>query len=741
MTTHEACRLTPRLHLPPGTPGINTPKRPQVRRFTLAGCRRSIDCALSAVPGSRRPHKRATHVIGQVADRLCQADLWGAILLESQDGPFGLVGPVSGRGGWPREVWRMRRILNTLVGRSAERAASSIPVPAVPRHAWRFLPPVPVAESKITMAVSSTNPARRRWISNLPTCALLCAVVLVPLLNTPDHLIWFDITPKIAAMLLMVGIASVSIPSELLDSPITPRWSIFFPASMIIVAVLSTAFSRAPFLSLGGSSWRRVGLPTELALAVFLILQTATARDNSRCVIWCLRANCVALLFSSVAVLLQVLGIWANVGFESWQDTVRPGGFLGSGAAFGCYATAPIFLCATLRLIDKESAWRYLPFIAGTAGFSALLFSGTRAGLLGVLIGVLVSFVLLRRRAAEIVASTLVGLALTFGLALTTHTPLLVRLQQVRLDQLGATRPDVWKDSLALLSSLPPFGYGLESFPRIYPKVQSQQTALDWPNTFHESPHNYLLDIVLSRGIPGLVIAFGLSITAFLKFRQLSTEKKRPYSFCLAGHIACLASCMFFTPQLSTLLYLYLPVCLIWASSNDDHHSFKAAGQALWVKRPSPLGRLRTILLRGSGLAFIVYSVCLVVWDSRVHETKVLLDSGQIDSALKSFARARQIAPPGVTAEAWFSRELIGKANSVTSDALRQQLYYSLRVAVTREEEFGNASVLLASKMIADRKLDEASTVLSRTILEFPNWELPKNILSGVQASKRSGRE
>ncbi len=252
------------------------------------------------------------------------------------------------------------------------------------------------------MADAPTYSARRRWASSLHTWALLCAVVLVPLVNTPDHLVWFDITPKIAVMLLMVGIASVSIPSDLLDSPVTAKYSIFFPGSMIAVAVLSTAFSHAPFLSLGGSSWRRVGLPAEVSLAAFIILQTATARDNSRRAIWCLRANCVALLFSSVTVLLQVLGIWANIGFESLQDAVRPGGVLGSGAAFGCYATAPIFLCATLWLIDKGTPWRYLAFIAGTVGLSALVFSGTRAGLLGVFIGVLLSFVFLRRRAAAI---------------------------------------------------------------------------------------------------------------------------------------------------------------------------------------------------------------------------------------------------------------------------------------------------------------------------------------------------
>ena len=198
---------------------------------------------------------------------------------------------------------------------------------------------------------------------------------------------------------------------------------------------------------------------------------------------------------------------------------------------------------------------------------------------------------------------------------------------------------------------------------------------------------------------------------------------------------------MFFTPQLSTLLSLYLPTCLIWASCSNDNDHVKAVSHALYVRRPSPLGALSTIVLRGAGLAFIVYSVCLVVWDSRVYETKVLFDSGQVDRAFEAFARARQIAPPGVSAETWFSGELFRKAHSVPSGALDQQLYYSLRVAVKQEEEFENASILLAAKMIADHRQDDAGAVLRRLLLECPNFELPKHILAVVQVNKASGKD
>ena len=136
----------------------------------------------------------------------------------------------------------MRRILKALVGTSGDRIVSSIPIPAVLRHPCRCFPTGSEGESTIRMADSPKHPARRRWASSLHTWALLCAVVLVPLVNTPDHLVWFDITPKLAVMLLMVGIATVSIPSELLDSPLTPKYSIFFPWRIVPL----TAVHRRP---------------------------------------------------------------------------------------------------------------------------------------------------------------------------------------------------------------------------------------------------------------------------------------------------------------------------------------------------------------------------------------------------------------------------------------------------------------------------------------------------------------
>src|ERR1035441_5098193 len=67
------------------------------------------------------------------------------------------------------------------------------------------------------MSAVSASPASKSSASSIHVYALLSAVVLVPLGVCPDHLVWFDITPKVTALILMVGLACITIPSSLLD--------------------------------------------------------------------------------------------------------------------------------------------------------------------------------------------------------------------------------------------------------------------------------------------------------------------------------------------------------------------------------------------------------------------------------------------------------------------------------------------------------------------------------------------
>src|SRR3954451_6452627 len=96
---------------------------------------------------------------------------------------------------------------------------------------------------------------------------LLQAVVvgLVALILAPGALFYFDVTPKVVALLAGVAVLCLA---PVCPSPVRKSFSLLLLAS-ILSLVLSTALSPAPALSLYGSTWRRYGLVEQAPILLF----------------------------------------------------------------------------------------------------------------------------------------------------------------------------------------------------------------------------------------------------------------------------------------------------------------------------------------------------------------------------------------------------------------------------------------------------------------------------------------
>lgn len=580
-------------------------------------------------------------------------------------------------------------------------------------------------------------PASRFPARAIHEYALISAVALVPIANCPEYSQWFDITPKVAVFIASVGLACLVMPRQQQGN--VPRCSCanILPVGLILTAIASTILSCAPYLSLGGSTWRRLGLPAELSVGIFMMLGTRAMRNNPPFASRILRASCVALLISSLAVIVEFAGAATLFGFSGSPNTARPGGVLGSGAAFGCYASISLFLCVALWVIDDSRPWRHLVMITVIATFGAVLACGTRAAILAVFVGLLVSVAATKRTYTRLLLATYSVLALaSLGAATAGYGSFSQRAEQINVDPWGGTRLYVWRDSLELLPSLPVLGYGLEAFPRVYPKVESEQTVLHWPNVSHESTHNYFLDVLISKGFLGLAVALGLSASAFGAFRRFPEATRVPGAMCLAGHMAGLTVCTFFTPQLPTLIYLYLPVCILWGLESGgalrihrDDRDPASTASAEWNRIA------RSLSVRSFGVVLIVYATSLAVWDHAVLRAKLLFDSGNLPGAVERFSVARRYAPPGVTAEGWFSREVIINSRSEFSPSIRKMLRRSLDSAIEHDDDFENSYVLLSALMIKEGQNREAAFVLRRALVCFPNWPTAKMLLAAAQAA------
>jgi O-antigen ligase len=560
---------------------------------------------------------------------------------------------------------------------------------------------------------------------------LVCGIVLVPLVNCPSLFIWYDVTPKVAILLSAVGAACLFVPSGSLRHIAGSPKRLGFCLAVVAIYVASTVFSSNPALSVAGSAWRRCGLPVQLSLVIVTALLAASAREP-RNALWYLRASSAAFLVASASVVLDSQRLLAIPGWPTALNAARPGGLLGSGAAFGCYAVSALLLSVAHTSMDRARVWRLAGIISCLLGIWAILLCGTRAAILGALVGTAAAVTLCKPRRQLIAVGGITVIALAVAV-LGRSAAVAQRIEQVRLDPWGGIRLDVWSDSSALLRHLPLLGYGIETFPRVYPRVQSPETTAKWPLTYFESAHNYFLDQLLSLGMLGLVMVLWASYSVLRILSTIPNPLKLPYRWCFAAYLASLVCFFFFTPQCSALLFMHLPVALLFGA-----HGNATDGTAGKLGRVA--GSAASYCVRLVGLAFIVYGIALAVWDHRVLQAKTLFDAHRTDDAVAAFREARLIAPPLVSAEAWFSRELATTIRPSSSPILEFELYRSLRFALAREEEMANSAVLLAAEMIADGRDKDAALVLEETSKQFPSLNVPRAIMNTLPLQNHDHR-
>ena len=121
------------------------------------------------------------------------------------------------------------------------------------------------------------------------------AIGLIALILTPGALFYFDVTPKLAVLLMATAMLL----------PFASRRSLpllvwLYAASL----TLSASFSLHPGLSWFGSSWRRYGAVTQLALLLFGWMATASPERRP-----ILRGIAVATLAAALYGVAQYAGL------------------------------------------------------------------------------------------------------------------------------------------------------------------------------------------------------------------------------------------------------------------------------------------------------------------------------------------------------------------------------------------------------------------------------------------------
>lgn len=549
---------------------------------------------------------------------------------------------------------------------------------------------------------------------------------LVPLLITPGLVSYFDVTPKIAILLFSVLLISLY-PREnsrnirsLLDTP-PGRWFAGLLAATWLAFAWGTAFSRYRAVSLHGGSWRRLGLLSETGLLFFVLAAAAwIAADRSyvRTLLrWCTASGGLGAVYGIV----QYFGWDPLLPAKAYQvgegpfTIVRPPGTLGHADYFAAWLVVVASMAVTLEQLEnarwRKTAARAVAVLAAVA----IVLSGTRSAMLGLVIGA-IAFAVLRRARIRIRVIAF-GLASAAALMLFFFSPfgskLRARLYWSLDDPRGGARLLLWRDSWRMAASHPLAGFGPETFATEFSRFESVELARAYPDFYHESPHNIFLDALTGQGLLGLLALAGLCGLG------LWAAPRAPAPLA-AGFVAALVCLQFNVFVLGTALYFYLLLALLVVMSLGGATAVESPGhRSRWLW---PVGWI-------TGLVLAAFAVHLVAADGYLQVAQRDIAAGDVPQAAQAYRAYLQWNVKGAGADMDYSRAMAQLANITpvfaTRLAARQQALEAGVRATSTADDRQNAWYNLAMLFAAENDTMPVERSLRNAIAWAPNWFKP----------------
>ncbi len=571
---------------------------------------------------------------------------------------------------------------------------------------------------------------------------LWAIVTLLPLILAPHWLLYYDVTPKIVVLVAGTAVAVLLMAGEApVRSPMLRAFGILLAAEGLWLAV-STALSKDPALSLGGSGWRRYGLITHAAvlLLVWIVAQHAAGRPDR--VRRLLRAIVAAGIPAAVYGILQYFGWDPLINPGAYHigapplTIVRPPGTLGYASYFATYLLSVIFAGVALALADESRMWRLVGVGGGLAATAALGLTGTRAAVLGLICGVVMLAVWLRPRfrMREVAA----GVGAVVLLAGFYFSPAGQALRNRTLwsmgDQAGGARPLLWRDTIRMAAARWLVGFGPETFSIWFPRYQSAELARAYPAFYQESPHNILLDALADEGLPGAGIFIAVTALGFYAaWRARDSNVAKALGAALTALVVSQQFTAFMAP---TAAFFYITIALLVA---------EAPGTERLPRKGHVAGRWIAAVV--ASLVLLPFAATLLYADAELKRVERLSEGGRIRESIAAYQQVERWRPPGMRTDLWYSGAMARAAryvsNAADGAAALQQALESAQRAAGNDEERENAWLNLA--VFYGRQNDFPRTEQSlRAAIECapnsykPHWLLAEVLWTGGQLNSAS---
>jgi O-antigen ligase len=546
--------------------------------------------------------------------------------------------------------------------------------------------------------------------------AVLGAVL--PILIAPGLFFHYDATPKLI-LLILVTAASLLRPPRQIGADVASLWSRRSGRTLILLCAgevfwfsLATAASARPRISLLGSGWREFGLAAIVSLTIAVALSAAHLARRKESIPVALRALTVAGIVTSLYGTAQYFGVdplqnaLAYRAYAGDAFIVRPPGTMGHADYFGWWLAVDLF-CAVALIRIETGGWRTFGIVAVFCMGISTLLTGTRAALLAAIAGTVTLAILERTqlRARHLVLPVVCACLFAAFVISPPGARVRARIAWSQEEPAGGARPLLWRDSFRMARAKPFFGFGPETFPAAFPRFESEQLASLYPDFYHESPHNLLLDALTSGGIPALLLTLGwggLGIYAAVAARRAGSVLAAPLSSALvATAVASLFSSAVLTPLLLTALAISVLIAL---QPPDETVSLRIGAPVL-------------VAFGATAVALSVFAVCLAVSDFR-------LERFQRHPSVTTYAPGL-IAPEDI----YSSRMLAGACREAPSQAAQMEchqtaVHAAARATVTADDP---ANAWYNLSLFTALQNDAAGTMMAlrRATQAAPNWFKP----------------
>jgi O-antigen ligase len=550
--------------------------------------------------------------------------------------------------------------------------------------------------------------------------------VVIALILLPGFLFHFDVTPKLTALLAGTSLCLLFFRKNYvhLRAFVTNRRGLLFTGLLLgelAWASVAAAASSSPQLALYGASWRRLGLITFAAVVVLSLLCAARMSGSPSQICGFLRVVVLTGLPLSTYGILQYFGVDPLIPAQTYRagegqfEIVRPPGSFGHADYFATWLVFVVFAAVTVIRVDSNRWMRIAGGTTAAVTTIAIVLTGTRAALLGLVAGIVVLTVLRVLPPKRVAIASIAAIAILFVFVLSpAGARVRARIHWSGDDRLGGARLLIWRDSLKMASNHPITGFGPDTFALIFPRYESTSLARAYPDFYHESPHNVLLDELTAKGSPGLFLFLALVLVALWPGSRL--QPADPLSNCLSALLVSLFVCQQFSVfVVGTAFAFYLAAAMLVAAKTCPQGTGLAP--AIWFAIPA----------LALSAVFGVYAIRLTGGDYDLARAASAIANQNSEAAARELNRAVVWLPPGDADDLYFSRSM------AAIGAWREAIHHAVR-AVTASEDRQNAWYSLAAMLAQQNDSKGVEQCLRNAIAWAPNWFKPHWKLAEVLA-------